>query len=105
MASSHGKVEIMPQDMVVRSLSDLDRSTALDDPRPSAPRSAPKYLQGISANTTPDFLSLGPRIWPHLFRLVTNGDAGQAPSPYNPKYLLLKMLYRFITGYLLQGAC
>jgi len=47
----------MPQDMVARSLSDTDFSTA------------------------------------------GNGNIGQAPSPYNPKMLLLKMPYRFNTGY------
>ncbi len=42
------------------------------------------------------------------FSLVTNGNAGQAPSPYNPKYLLLKMPYRFNTSYQLlarSSAC
>ena len=66
MASSRGEVAIMPQDMVARSLSDIDLST------------------------------------------VTNGNGGQAPSPYNPKYLLLKMPYRFNTGYQLlacSSAC
>jgi hypothetical protein len=24
---------------------------------------------------------LRPRIWPHLLRLVTNGNVGQAPKP------------------------
>ena len=47
----------MPQDMVVRNLSDIDLSTA------------------------------------------ANGNGGQAPRPYNPKMLLLKMPYRFNTGY------
>ena len=46
----------MPQDMVVRSLSGIDLSTA------------------------------------------ANGNVGQAPSPYNPKMLLLKMPYRFNKG-------
>ena len=56
----------MPQDMVVRNLSDNDLSTA------------------------------------------ANGNAGQAPSPYNPKRLLLKMPYRFNKGYQLlarSSAC
>ncbi len=43
----------MPQDMVVRSLSDNDLSIA------------------------------------------ANGNVGKAPSPYNPKMLLLKMPYSF----------
>jgi hypothetical protein len=86
----------MPQDMVVRSLSDNDLSTAANDPRPSASFSARKNPQcSIPANTPPVFPGLRPRIWPHLVRLVTNGNVGQAPSPYNPKRLLLKMLYRF----------
>jgi hypothetical protein len=44
----------MAQDMVARSLSDPDFSTA------------------------------------------ANGSLGQAPSPYKPKYMLLKMPYRFM---------
>ena len=34
---------------------------------------------------------------------AANGSVGQAPSPYNPKYLLIKMSYRFNTGYQLFG--
>ena len=30
---------------------------------------------------------------------TANGSVGQAPSRYNPKLLLLKMPYRFNTGY------
>ena len=89
MASSRGKVEIMPQDMVVMNLSDIDVSTAPNDPRPSAACSAIKNPQCL-------FLC---RIWQHLFYLSTNGNPGQALSPYNPKYLLLKMPYRFNTSY------
>jgi len=54
-----------------RSLSDIDRSTAANDPRPSASCSARKYPQCIPANTPPVFPGLRPRIWPHLLRLVT----------------------------------
>jgi hypothetical protein len=39
---------------------------------------------------------------------VANGNVGQAPSSYNPKMLLLKMPYRFNTGYQLlarSSAC
>ena len=57
ISSSRGEVGIMPQDMVVRNLSDNDLST------------------------------------------TANGNSGQAPSPYNPKMLLLKMPYRFNKGY------
>jgi len=46
----------MPQDMVVRSPSDVYLSTA------------------------------------------ANGNVGQAPSPYNPKLLLLKMPHKFSKG-------
>ena len=56
----------MPQDMVGRSLSDNDLSTA------------------------------------------ANGNIGQAPSPSNPKMLLLKIPYRFNKGYQLlprRSAC
>src|SRR5467141_3625828 len=54
-----------------RSLSDIDRSTAANDPRPSASFSARKNPQRIPANTPPVFPGLRPRIWPHLLRLVT----------------------------------
>jgi hypothetical protein len=56
-AISRRKVELMPQDMVVRNLPDVD------------------------------------------FSCAPNGNAGQASSPYNPKYLLLKMPYRFNRSY------
>ena len=62
------------------SLSDTDLSTAANDPRPSASFSARKNPQRIPANTPPVFPGLRPRIWPHLPRLVTNGNVGQAPN-------------------------
>ena len=34
---------------------------------------------------------------------AANGNVGEAPSPYNPKMLLLKMPYRFIKGYQLPA--
>ena len=51
----------MPQDMVARNVSNIDRSTA------------------------------------------PNGHAGQAACPYNPKYLLIIMPYRFNTSYQLRA--
>src|SRR6266850_3695168 len=54
-----------------RSLSDIDLSTAADDPQPSASCSARKNPQCIPANTPPVFPGLRPRIWPRLLRLVT----------------------------------
>ena len=65
----------------LRSLSDVDLSTAANDPRPSASCPARTNPQCIPANTPPVFRGLRPRIWPHLLRLVTNGNVGQAPSP------------------------
>ena len=62
-----------------RSLSGIARSTAANDPRPSASFSARKNPQRIPANTPPVFPGLAPRICAHLHRLVTNGNAGQAP--------------------------
>ena len=62
------------------SLSDIDRSTAANDPQPSAAFSARNNPQCIPANTPPVFPGLRPCIWPHLLRLVTNGNAGQAPE-------------------------
>jgi hypothetical protein len=64
----------------VRSLSDIDRSTAANDPKPSASFSARKNPHCIPANTPPVFSGLRPCIWLRLLRLVTNGSVGQAPS-------------------------
>ena len=66
--------------MFSRRLSDIDHSTAANNPRSSASCSAQKNPQRIPANTPPVFPGLRPRIWPHLLRLVTNGNIGQAPS-------------------------
>ena len=60
-----------PEFLGTRSLSDIDRSTAANDPRPSTSFSARKNPQRISANTLPVFPGLWPRIWPRLIRLVT----------------------------------
>ena len=54
-----------------RGLSNIDLSTATNDLRPSASFSARKNPQCIPVNTSPGFPGLPPRIWPHLFRLVT----------------------------------
>ena len=54
-----------------RSLSDIDCSTAANDPQPSASFSVLKNPQRIPVNTPPVFPGLRPRIWPHLLRLVT----------------------------------
>jgi hypothetical protein len=62
------------------SLSDIDCSTAANDLRPSVSFSALKNPQRIPANTPPVFLGLRPHIWPHLLRLVANGNVGQAPT-------------------------
>ena len=67
-------------DLAPRSLPGTDRSTAANDPQPSASFSARKNPQRIPANTPPVFPGLRPRIWSHLLRLVTNGNVGQAPS-------------------------
>jgi hypothetical protein len=54
-----------------RSLSDIDRSNAVNDPQPSSSFSALKNPQRIPVNTPPVFPGLRLRIWPHLLRLVT----------------------------------
>ena len=54
-----------------RSLSDIDLSTAANDPQPSASFSARKNPQCIPANTPSVFPGLWPCIWSHLLRLVT----------------------------------
>jgi hypothetical protein len=55
----------------LRSLSDMDHSTAANDPRPSASFSARNNPQCIPVNTPPVVPGLRPRIWPHLLRHVT----------------------------------
>jgi len=62
-----------------RSLSDITLSTAANDLQPSALFSTRKNPQYIPANTPPVFPSLRPRSLPHILRLVTKGNAGQAP--------------------------
>ncbi len=63
----------MVEHALPRSLSDIDRSTAANDPRLSASFSARKNPHRIpAANTPPVFPGLAPLIWPHLLRLVTN---------------------------------
>ena len=63
-----------------RSLSNIDLSTVANNPRPSASFSVLKNPQCVPSNTPPVFLSLPPCVWPHLLRLVTNGEVGQAPD-------------------------
>ena len=68
-----------------RTLSDIGHSTAANNAQASALFSTPKNPQRIPANTPPVFRGLRPRICPSLLRLVTNVNAGQAPSfPQNP---------------------
>ena len=64
---------------MVRSLSDIDLSTAANDAPASALFSAQKNPQRIPVNTPPVFLRLRPCICRRLLRLVTKGNAGQAP--------------------------
>ena len=59
------------QNFCPRSLSDIDRSTAANDPRSSASFSAQKNPQRIPASTLPVFPGLRPRIWSCLLRLAT----------------------------------
>jgi len=54
-----------------RSLSDVNRSTAANNPRPSASFSVRKNPQCTRVNTPPVFPGLRPCTWPHLLRLVT----------------------------------
>ncbi|MCC6968534.1 MAG: signal peptide peptidase SppA [Nitrospira sp.] len=83
-----------------RSLSDIDRSAVANELRPSASFSAPPNPQCNSANTPPVLSGLRPRTWPHLLRLATNRNVGQAPG-----------VWQFSTGLvvlalaLMQAAC
>ena len=58
------------------TLTVLLRRTIHDHLRRARPEKNPQW---IPANTPPVFPGLRPRIWPHLLRLVTNGNVGQAP--------------------------
>jgi len=55
----------------------LLRRTIRDHLRRARPEKNPHC---IPANTPPVFPGLRPRIWPHLLRLVTNGNVGQTPN-------------------------
>jgi hypothetical protein len=57
-------------------LTVLLRRTICNHLRRARPEKNPQW---ISANTRPVFPGLRPRIWPHLLRLVTKGNVGQAP--------------------------
>jgi subtilisin family serine protease len=67
----------------LRSLANIDLSTVANDAQPSASFSARKNPRCIPANTPPVFPGLRPCVWPHLLRLVTNGNVGQAPVEPN----------------------
>jgi hypothetical protein len=67
-----------PEFLGTRSLSNIDRSTAANDPRPSTSFSARKNPQRISANTLPVF----PGLWPRLIRLVTKAMSDRLPVDY-----------------------
>ena len=56
---------------ILKSLFDIDRSTAANGPRPFASFSALKNPQCIPVNRPQVFQGLRPRIWPRLLRLVT----------------------------------
>jgi len=75
-------------DSWLRSLSDVDLSTAANDVQASALFSAPKKPQRIPANTPPVFRGLRSRICLPLPRLVTNGNIGQAPDAEKVRQLL-----------------
>jgi hypothetical protein len=57
----------------------MNRSTAANDPRPSALCLARKNPQCIQANTPPVFPDPQPCIWPHLIRLVTKAIPDRLP--------------------------
>ena len=63
-----------------RSLSDIAHSTAANNAQASALFSTPKNPQRIPANTPPVFRGLRSCICRRLLRLITNVNAGQAPS-------------------------
>ena len=83
-----------------RSLSDIDRSAAANDLRPSASFSALKNPQCKSANTLPVFSGLRPRTWPQLLRLATKRNVGQAPGVWQLSTGLVVLALA-----LMQAAC
>ena len=64
---------------MIRSLSDILRSTAANDLQSSASFSSRKNPQCIPVNTLPVFPGLRPRSSPRLLRLITKHNVGQAP--------------------------
>ena len=58
----------------------MDRSTAANDPRPSASFSARKNPQRTPVNTPPVFPGLRPCISPQLLRLVTDSHVDWLPA-------------------------
>ena len=66
-----------------RSLPDIDLSTTANDSQASALFSAPKNPHRIPVNTPSVFRALRSRIYLSLLRLMTNGNAGQAPDQLN----------------------
>ena len=83
-----------------RNLSDIDRSAVANELRPSASFSALKNPQCNSANTPPVLSGLRPRTWPHLLRLATNRNVGQAPGVWQLSTGLLVLALA-----LMQAAC
>ncbi len=83
-----------------RSLSDIDRSAVANELRPSASFSALQNPQCNSANTPPVLSGLRPRTWPHLLRLATNRNVGQAPGVWQLSTGLLVLALA-----LMQAAC
>ena len=83
-----------------RSLSDIDRSAAANDLRPSASFSALKNPQCNSANTLPVFSGLRPRTWPQLLRLATKRNVGQTPGVWQLSTGLVVLALA-----LMQAAC
>ncbi|ULA58054.1 MAG: Signal peptide peptidase SppA [Nitrospira sp.] len=83
-----------------RSLSGIDRSAVANELRPSASFSALHNPQCTSANTSPVLSGLRPCTWPHLLRLATNRNAGQAPGVWHLSTALLVLALA-----MMQAAC
>jgi hypothetical protein len=103
IASSRGEVGNMAQDMVLGAcptVTDLLRPTIRDHLRRARPEKILNVFQRIHLRF---FQACGLASGRTFFASPRTAMSDRLLSLYNPKYLLLKMPYRFNTGYQLRA--